>query len=54
MTVIPSNDRARLLVNELAPASPDLLAELLSVFLNTLMSAQARCGLRCGVWHDQP
>ena len=50
MTVVPSIDPARLLEEQLAQASPDLLRELLTVFLNTLMSAQADsvCGAAYG------
>jgi putative transposase len=41
MTVTPSIDAARLLEEQLAQASPDLLRELLTRFINTLMSAEA-------------
>ena len=41
MTVTPSIDPARLLEEQLAQASPDLLRELLTLFVNTLMSAEA-------------
>ena len=41
MTVPPSIDAARLVEEQLAQASPDLLRELLTVFLNTLLSAEA-------------
>ena len=41
MTVTPSIDAARLLEEQLAQASPDLLRELLTTFINTLMSAEA-------------
>jgi len=41
MTVNPSIDPARLLEEQLAQASPDLLRELLTTFVNTLMSAEA-------------
>ena len=41
MTVTPSIDPARLLEEQLAQASPDLLRELLTTFINTLMSAEA-------------
>ena len=41
MTVNPSIDPARLLEEQLAQASPDLLRELLTTFINTLMSAEA-------------
>ena len=50
MTVRSSIDPARLLEEQLAQASPDLLRELLRVFVNTLMSAQADavCGAEYG------
>jgi transposase-like protein len=50
MTVTPSIDPARLLDEQLAQASPDLLRELLRTFVNTLMSAQADavCGAAYG------
>jgi hypothetical protein len=41
MTVNPSIDSARLLEEQLARASPDLLRELLGTFINTLLSAEA-------------
>ena len=41
MTVNPSIDPARVLEEQLAQASPDLLRELLTTFINTLMSAEA-------------
>ncbi|WP_244931475.1 IS256 family transposase [Nocardioides sp. W7] len=41
MTVNPSIDPARLLEEQLAQASPDLLRELLQTFINTLLSAEA-------------
>jgi len=41
MTVTGSIDPARLLEEQLAQASPDLLRELLQAFVNTLMSAEA-------------
>ena len=51
MTVNPSIDPARLLEEQLAQASPDLLRELLGTFINTLMSAEADavCGAAYGV-----
>ena len=52
MTVSPSIDPARLLEEQLAQASPDLLRELLTMFLNTLMSAQADSV--CGAAYGQP
>jgi len=50
MTVNPSIDPARMLEEQLAQASPDLLRELMGTFLNTLMSAQADavCGASYG------
>ena len=50
MTVTPSIDPARLVEEQLAQASPDLLRELLQTFINTLMSAQADavCGAAYG------
>jgi transposase-like protein len=50
MTVTPSIDPAGLLEEQLAQASPDLLRELLTVFVNTLMSgeADAVCGAAYG------
>jgi putative transposase len=50
MTVAPSIDPARLLEEQLAQASPDLLRELLTTFINTLMSAEtdAVCGAAYG------
>src|SRR4249919_3739435 len=50
MTVTPSIDPARLLEEQLAQASPDLLRELLTIFVNTLMSAEADavCGAAYG------
>jgi len=50
MTVTPSIDGARLIEEQLAQASPDLLRELLTTFINTLMSAEADavCGAAYG------
>lgn len=50
MTVPPSIDAARLVEEQLAQASPDLLRELLTMFVNTLMSAEADavCGAAYG------
>ena len=50
MTVSPSIDPARLIEEQLAQASPDLLRELLTSFINTLMSAEADavCGAAYG------
>jgi putative transposase len=50
MTVNSSIDPARLLEDQLSQASPDLLRELLTTFVNTLMSAEADsvCGAAYG------
>src|SRR3954452_1234590 len=50
MTVTTSIDPARLLEEQLAQASPDLLRELLGRFINTLLSAEADavCGAEYG------
>lgn len=50
MTATPSIDPARLLEEQLAQASPDLLRELLGTFINTLLSAEADavCGAEYG------
>ena len=50
MTVKTSIDPARLIEEQLSQASPDLLRELLTVFINTLMSAEADavCGAAYG------
>ena len=50
MTVRSSIDHARLLEEQLAQASPDLLRELLQTFINTLLSAEADavCGAEYG------
>ena len=50
MTAGPSIDPVRFLDEELAQASPDLLRQLLSSFVNTLLSAQAdaACGAEYG------
>ncbi|MFZ0529872.1 MAG: IS256 family transposase [Propionicimonas sp.] len=50
MTVSPIIDPARLIEEQLAQASPDLLRELLTSFINTLMSAEADavCGAAYG------
>src|ERR671921_624197 len=50
MTVNPSIDPARMLEEQLAQASPDLLRELLGTFVNTLLSAEADavCGAAYG------
>ena len=50
MRVKPSIDPARLLEEQLAQASPDLLRELLATFIESLMSAEADavCGAAYG------
>ena len=50
MTARSSIDSARLLEEQLAQASPDLLRELLQTFINTLLSAEADsvCGAEYG------
>jgi Transposase, Mutator family len=50
MTVTASIDPARLLEEQLAQASPDLLRQLLQTFINTLLSAEADavCGAAYG------
>src|ERR687898_1354861 len=50
MTVPASIDPARLLEEQLAQASPDLLRELLGTFINTFLSAEADavCGAEYG------
>jgi transposase-like protein len=50
MTVRSSIDPARLLEEQLAQASPDLLRELLGTFINTFLSAEADavCGAEYG------
>ena len=55
MTVKSSIDPARLLEEQLAQASPDLLRELLGTFINTLLSAEADvvCGAEYGTVSDE-
>ena len=50
MTVNPSIDPARMLEEQLAQASPDLLRDLLGTFIATLLSAEADsvCGAEYG------
>jgi putative transposase len=50
MTAVPSIDPARFLEEQLAQASPDLLRELLTSFINALLSAEADavCGAAYG------
>ena len=53
MTVNPSIDPARMLEEQLAQASPDLLRNLLGTFIETLLSADADavCGAAYGTAH---
>ena len=51
MTAVPSIDPARMLHEQLAQASPDLLRELLTTFINTLLSAEADAV--CGAVYGQ-
>ncbi|MCU1612535.1 MAG: hypothetical protein JWO98_75 [Frankiales bacterium] len=50
MTTAPMIDRARFLHEQLAQASPDRLRQMLTTFINTLMSAEADavCGAEYG------
>jgi len=50
MTVNPSIDPAQLLHEHLSQASPDLMRELLTTFVNALLSAEADavCGASYG------
>ena len=50
MTAVPSIDPARFLEEQLSQASPDLMRDLLTTFLNALLSAQADavCGAGYG------
>ena len=50
MTAAPSIDPARFLQDELAQASPDLMRDMLTTFINPLLSAQADsvCGAEYG------
>ena len=41
MTAVPSIDPAQFLNEQLAQASPDLMRDLLTTFVNALLSAQA-------------
>ena len=54
MTVAPSIDPARFLEEHLVQASPDLLRDMLSTFINTLLSADADavCGAAYGTVSD--
>jgi putative transposase len=54
MTVAPSIDPARFLEEHLAQASPDLLRDMLTTFINTLLSADADacCGAAYGTVSD--
>ena len=51
MTAVPSIDPARFLNEQLAQASPDLMRELLTTFVNALLSAQADAV--CGAGHGE-
>lgn len=55
MTVTASVDAARLLEEQLAQASSDLLREVLPTFVNTLMSAEADavCGAAYGTVSEE-
>ena len=55
MTVTVSIDPARLLEEQRAQASPDLLCKLLTTFVNTLMSAEADavCGAAYGTVSEE-
>ena len=55
MTAVPSIDPARFLHDELAQASPDLMRDLLTTFVNALLSAQADavCGAEYGTRDPQ-
>src|SRR3954467_13843321 len=55
MTVAPSIDPARFLEEHLAQASPDLLRQMLTTFVNTLLSADADsvCGASWGAVSDE-
>ena len=50
MTAVPSIDPAHFLNEQLSQASPDLMRELLTTFVNALLSAQADavCGAGYG------
>ena len=54
MTVNPSIDPARMLEEQLAQASPDLLRELLGTFIDTLLVGRGRLGLRRRLRAVQP
>ncbi|MDN5805053.1 MAG: IS256 family transposase [Microlunatus sp.] len=51
MTAVPSIDPARFLDEQLAQASPDLMRDLLSTFVNALLAAQADAV--CGAGYGQ-
>src|SRR3954447_17148748 len=55
MTVAPRIDPARFLEEHLAQASPDLLRQMLTTFVNALLSADADsvCGAAYGVVSDE-
>ena len=51
MTAVPSIDPARFLDEQLSQASPDLMRELLTTFVNALLSAQADAV--CGAGYNE-
>ena len=54
MTAPSSIDPARFLHEQLGSASPDLLRQMLTTFMNTLMSAEADAVCGAPVWPAQP
>ncbi len=54
MTAPSSIDPARFLSEQLASASPDLLREMLTTFINTLMSAEADAVCGAGYGQSSP
>lgn len=53
MTAPSSIDPARFLAEQLAQASPDLLRQLLTTFIDTLMSVEAEADAVCGAEYGQ-
>jgi putative transposase len=53
MTAGPSIDPVRFLHEALAQASPDLMRDMLTSFINALLSAQADAVCGCGVRHPR-
>lgn len=51
MTAVPSIDPARFLNEQLSQASPDLMRDLLTTFVNALLSAQADAV--CGAGYNE-